>query len=111
MRVSPALALVAASLLPAPAAADGEGAAAPPPACTAAIEGAVACMAGRLCRCRFQPAGTLTARPSGFRWDCGTLRPGCGAPAAGYPVPPVLPPILLPPIPPPAWDADRWRLR
>ncbi len=39
----------------------------------------VACMAGRLCTCRFVRASAATGLPEGFRWDCGILRPRCGA--------------------------------
>jgi hypothetical protein len=49
-----------------------------PPLCTAAIEGAVTELAGKMCLCRFQPGGVLTGRPPGHRWDCGVLRPSCG---------------------------------
>jgi hypothetical protein len=47
------------------------------PACNAQREGQVACMAGRLCACRYETGGSLTGRPSAHRWDCGALRPDC----------------------------------
>jgi len=56
--------------------------------CTAAGEGALACMAGRACVCRFERGGQLTGRGDRFAWDCGPLRPDC-PPAA--PVSPMMP--------------------
>mgnify|MGYP000614964591 CR=1 FL=1 len=53
--------------------------AAEPPACAAPAVGLVACIAGRLCSCRFERASPATGLPDGFRWDCGILRPACGA--------------------------------
>lgn len=50
-------------------------------ACGADTVGRVTCMAGRLCRCGFEPASQATRLPDGFRWDCGILRPSCGGPA------------------------------
>lgn len=67
MRVLPLLAL----LVAAPALAQ------PPPACTAETEGQAACMAGKLCECRFERGGQMTGRPDRFVWDCGVLRPLC----------------------------------
>lgn len=65
----------------------------PPPACAAETEGQAACMAGKLCLCRFERGGQLTGRPDRFAWDCGAMRPLCppdptigGAP---QPLPPV----------------------
>ena len=49
-----------------------------PPACTDNREGALACMAGRLCSCGYQRGGIVSGRPEGWRWDCGILRPACG---------------------------------
>lgn len=40
----------------------------------------VACIAGRLCACRFVPGSPATGLPDGYRWDCGILRPRCGDP-------------------------------
>ena len=69
-----------------------------PPACVDASAGLVACVAGKLCVCRFDRGGATTGLPAGFRWDCGVLRPACGD-AAGppatldrypYPLPPAL---------------------
>ncbi|MGK7863206.1 hypothetical protein [Falsiroseomonas sp. E2-1-a4] len=65
-----------------------------PPACTSAREGAVACLAGRLCVCRFTRGGTMTGRPDRHAWDCGILRPACGA---GI-VPPAMPSAPMPEI-------------
>jgi len=48
-----------------------------PPACTAEVEGQAACMAGKLCECRFERGGQLTGRPDRFVWDCGVMRPMC----------------------------------
>ena len=80
------------------------------PRCTPVAEGQVACIAGKLCACRFHPGGSLTGRPAGTRWDCGTLRPACGpaAPEAGQPAdrtppPPAFPPPYLSPAPPMEW--------
>ena len=67
MRAFPLLAL----LMAVPASAQA------PPACTAEIEGQAACMAGKLCECRFERGGQMTGRPDRFVWDCGVLRPMC----------------------------------
>lgn len=58
-------------LLPLPALAQA------PPSCTVEIEGQTACMAGKLCECRFERGGQLTGRPDRFVWDCGVTRPMC----------------------------------
>lgn len=55
----------------------GPAAAQPPPACTAETEGQAACMAGKLCECRFERGGQMTGRPDRFVWDCGVMRPMC----------------------------------
>jgi hypothetical protein len=75
-----------------------------PPACNAAREGATACLAGKLCTCRFTRGGSMLGRPDGHRWDCGVLRPSCGEAI----LPPSLPSeggvpgmmLQLPPSPP-----------
>jgi hypothetical protein len=67
MRILPVIALLAA----APAVAQ------PPPACTPQTEGQLACMAGKMCECRFERGGQMTGRPDRFAWDCGALRPLC----------------------------------
>jgi hypothetical protein len=70
------------------------------PACDPPRAGAVACLAGRLCECRFERGGTISGQPPGYRWNCGILRPNCGeAPARPYPTP--LPDLLLQ-LPPPS---------
>lgn len=48
------------------------------PRCGPPQEGAVACLDGKLCECRFDPGGSLSGRPAGIRWNCGALRPACG---------------------------------
>jgi hypothetical protein len=48
-----------------------------PPICSPAREGQVACMAGKLCECRFERGGQMTGRPDRFAWDCGVMRPMC----------------------------------
>jgi hypothetical protein len=58
----------------------------PPGQCTAVSEGALACMAGRACVCRFERGGQLTGRGDRFAWDCGALRPDCPA-ASPMPAP------------------------
>ncbi len=70
------------------------------PACDAAREGAVACLAGRLCECRLERGGSLTGQRSGFRWNCGILRPSCGEATAPQPLTAPLPDLLLQ-LPPP----------
>lgn len=88
-------------------AAFGVQAAAAAPRCTPTRAGEVACLAGKLCECRHESGGALTGRPAAVRWDCGALRPSCGAPLdADVPertVPP--PPVFLPapPFPPTGW--------
>ena len=46
--------------------------------CTLDAVDRVACMAGRLCACRFVPGSPATGLTDGYRWDCGILRPRCG---------------------------------
>jgi hypothetical protein len=90
LRVWMAALLVALALPPDAARAQSSS----PPACTESREGAVACMVQKLCVCRFQRGGSLTGRPDGFRWDCGALRPSCGAeanPPATLPSPQPMP--------------------
>lgn len=77
------------------------------PVCIPQREGMTACFDGRLCRCRFEPGGELTARPDAHRWDCGPLRPDCRPPEAAHPPPwpqHIPPPSLFlqPPAVPPA---------
>jgi hypothetical protein len=55
----------------------GPAAAQAPPACSPEVEGQAACMAGKLCECRFERGGQLTGRPDRFAWDCGVMRPMC----------------------------------
>ncbi len=52
------------------------------PACDAAAFGSVACFVNRMCACIFDRGGAMTGRPAGYRWDCGVLRPSCGADTA-----------------------------
>jgi hypothetical protein len=72
-----------------------------PPRCDADRLGTVACIAGRLCECRFERGGQMTGLPDLFRWDCSALRPPCGEgilPATPWPQGQSLPGvILLPP--------------
>ncbi len=68
------------------------------PACDPARAGAVACLSGRLCECRYERGGSITGQSTGFRWNCGILRPSCGEVPAPQPVP--LPDLLLQ-LPPP----------
>ncbi len=75
------------------------------PRCVPPREGAVACLDGKLCECRYDPGGSLSGRPAGLRWNCGALRPACGA-AAAAPVdagPPQQPPPVLPMPLPQGW--------
>jgi hypothetical protein len=74
-RLPVSLALAAALALPLAAPAGAQA-----PACDVQAAETVACIAGRLCRCRFAAASALTGLPEGFRWDCGILRPACGDP-------------------------------
>ena len=66
-----------------------------PSACTPAVEGQVACMAGKLCECRFERGGRLTGRGDRFAWDCGVLRPNCPPDPTISPAPQTLPPMNL----------------
>jgi len=80
---------LALSLLAVPAAAQA------PPVCGPAREGQVACIAGKMCECRFERGGQMTGRPDRFAWDCGVMRPNCPpdptiAPAPGFVTPPGL---------------------
>jgi hypothetical protein len=49
------------------------------PSCDAANVGTVACFVSKLCACTFMRGGAMTGATSGYRWDCGVMRPGCGA--------------------------------
>jgi hypothetical protein len=53
-----------------------------PPRCTAESVGAVACMSTKLCECVYERGGAITGRPTGYRWECGALRPDCNQPGA-----------------------------
>lgn len=46
--------------------------------CTQDAVDRVACIATRLCACRFVPGSPATGLADGYRWDCGILRPRCG---------------------------------
>lgn len=46
--------------------------------CTSQSAGTVSCMSGVLCSCGLQRGGSITGVATGYRWDCGTLRPSCG---------------------------------
>lgn len=52
------------------------------PKCTAETLGQNACFVDKMCECKFDRGGAMTGVPSGYRWDCGIKRPGCGAGAA-----------------------------
>ncbi|WP_338665719.1 hypothetical protein VQH23_11180 [Pararoseomonas sp. SCSIO 73927] len=43
------------------------------------------CLAGKACLCRFERGGSVAGRRDRFAWDCGALRPGCGAAPAELP--------------------------
>jgi hypothetical protein len=62
------------------------------PACQAQREGMAFCFANKMCLCEYQPGGSLTGRPPGYRWDCGILRPSCDV------VPPDTNPQQQPPM-------------
>lgn len=64
-----------------------------PPTCTPAREGQVACLAGKLCECRFERGGQLTGRRDRFAWDCGALRPACPPEPGIAPQPGWTPPV------------------
>jgi hypothetical protein len=70
----------------------GPAAAQPAPACTAQTEGQAACMAGKLCECRFERGGQMTGRPDRFAWDCGVMRPMCPPDPTIQPAQPWAPP-------------------
>ena len=52
------------------------------PSCNSAQLGTVACFVRKLCACTLSRGGAMTGQPAGYRWDCGPLRPGCGADTA-----------------------------
>jgi len=86
------------SFMAGPAAAQGV------PACGPPRSGQLACVANRLCACRFERGGALAGQPDRWAWDCGILRPDCAAPPAGEPPPGlegadvlVMPPAPRPP--------------
>lgn len=53
-----------------------------PPRCSAETLGAVACMSTKLCECVYERGGAISGRPTGYRWECGALRPDCNQPSA-----------------------------
>lgn len=53
-----------------------------PPRCTAETLGAVSCMSTKLCECVYERGGAISGKPSGYRWECGALRPDCNQPGA-----------------------------
>ena len=71
------------------------------PRCTPQREGEAACLDGKLCECRHDPGGTLTGRRAGMRWNCGALRPACGAVPEAGPLERAPMPLLPMPAPPP----------
>jgi hypothetical protein len=77
-----AAALLLCAVLLAPAATRAQAV----PGCAPASEGVAACLAGRECVCRFEPARKAIGRPAGFRWDCGILRPRCPTPERAVPM-------------------------
>ncbi|MGG5810197.1 hypothetical protein [Falsiroseomonas sp. CW058] len=79
------------------------------PVCGAGWAGAVACMSGKLCLCRFERGGSLTGVQDGYRWDCGVMRPACGEALPGAGAPPAMPlPDLYLQLPPPAQQRSPW---
>jgi hypothetical protein len=91
MRLLPTLLRLAPLLLATAAAAQD------PPSCVSQREGMLACFAGKACECRYDPGGSLSGRPAGFRWDCGALRPSCGVVPAS-PEPAAAPPVSVMPL-------------
>ena len=90
----------------------GNAAAPRPPRCTPAQEGAVACLDGKLCECRHEPGGALTGRRAGTRWNCGALRPACGAATMPADIGPPAAERMLPPpslFPAPYGAQPGWR--
>jgi hypothetical protein len=85
----PGRALLALSLLVAPAYPTRAQA----PSCDDASVGTVACFASKLCACTFTRGGGMAGIVAGYRWDCGVLRPGCGA---GTALPATIDPYLGP---------------
>jgi hypothetical protein len=71
------------------------------PRCTPQREGEAACLDGKLCECRHDPGGTLTGRRAGMRWNCGALRPACGAAPEAGPAERAPLPVFPAPTPPP----------
>lgn len=65
------------------------------PSCTAETESQTACMAGKLCECRFERGGQLTGRPDRFAWDCGVMRPICPPDPTIGQAPQGVPPVNL----------------
>lgn len=48
------------------------------PSCNRESLGQAHCFSPKLCACIHDRGGSITGTPSGYRWDCGTLRPSCG---------------------------------
>jgi hypothetical protein len=70
------------------------------PPCDARRAGAVACLSGRACECRYERGGSITGQSTSYRWNCGILRPSCGEAPQPVPLPLPLPDLLLQ-LPPP----------
>ncbi len=68
-----------------------------PPSCAPEVEGQAACMAGKLCECRFERGGQLSGRPDRFVWDCGVMRPMCPPDPTISQAPGMAPSVLVQP--------------
>lgn len=55
--------------------------------CTAQNAGQTVCQAEGRCRCVYEPGGTMTRLPAGYRWDCSLLNGRCSAEALAAGVP------------------------
>ena len=80
----------------------------PVPMCLEQREGMTFCFETKLCLCRFDPGGSLTARPAGYRWDCGVMRPSCGVVPPDT-NPPAQAPMTIQPFIQPAWPSPGLR--
>jgi hypothetical protein len=55
-----------------------------PLVCSAATSGSETCQGQAVCRCVYNPGGTMIREPAGYRWDCGNLLYGTCPPGSPY---------------------------
>ncbi|MFD2262556.1 peptidoglycan-binding protein [Lacibacterium aquatile] len=57
-----------------------------PLACSAQSVGMQICQTGTICKCAFEPGGTMTQQPRGYMWNCDIANGACPANTAQIPL-------------------------